>query len=120
MTWEELLKRGDIVGGDLETQEGKDLYRGPIKSIRQDGKFVFFTLEWVATMRPGETVWHKSARENGEISVNTKKVTLQRCGQTRDGWFLILTGLGAIFPKGEDKLDPAEVRGLNQQPIAQA
>lgn len=37
MTWEDVLARDDIVGGDIETQEGNCVYRGPISAIRMEG-----------------------------------------------------------------------------------
>lgn len=121
MTWDELLRRDDLVGGELETQEGKDIYRGPIKTIRQDGDTVTFFLAWLATMRPRETVWHKSSRD-AHVTFNTKDITLRLHGSTRDGELIQLVGgSGMIIPEGDPRrLDPANVRGLVPPPIAQA
>jgi len=60
MTWEDILKRDDIVGGDIEGQESGDIYRGPISSITLENGTITIKSEWMAKMAaetPG--VWEK-------------------------------------------------------------
>lgn len=54
MTWEDVLKRDDIVGGDIETYENEDIYRGPISEILLKDGYITINAEWIAVMECSE------------------------------------------------------------------
>lgn len=113
MKWEDVLKRTDIVGGDLETQEDDDIYRGPIKSIELKDGCIDIELEWCATMPapglPGFGTWQVNDATSFSVP---SEVTPQALSEDRLQINVPLLGVWVILPKGGSKLDPAKVRGL--------
>ena len=113
MTWEDVLKRDDIVDGDIETQEDGDIYRGPISSIRLENGRVRIESPWTARMEGGMSsggLW-----KNWEVypfSVNAELCPPQDIGNGRIQFSMPGLGFGVIFPKGGSKLDPKKVEGL--------
>lgn len=118
MKWEDVLKRDDIVGGDLESHEEGDIYRGPIKSIKLEDGIVSIILNWCAKMPgPGKTgfgEWQLLHHiEPGMFVISEilpRELSDNRISITVPG-----LGLMVIFPKGGSKLDPAKVKGLKTE-----
>ena len=111
MTWEQVLARDDIVGGDLETQEGGAVYRGPISEIKMEDSMVVFYSAWVAKMSmsaPGE--WEKW--DITTLRVNAELATPRDIGDGRIMFMMPMVGPAVIFLKGGSQLDPAKVKGL--------
>ena len=110
MTWDEILKRDDLVGGDLETQEDGDVYRGPLEKIERQGDMIRFSSPWTARMlgsQPGS--WEKWHITSCSVTADVKP---QDIGDGRICFTMPFLGHGVIFPKGGSKLDPAKVKGL--------
>ena len=110
LTWEEVLKRDDLVGGDIESHEGGDVYRGPLSGIRVEGDLVHFDSLWCARLADGVDGW-----EPWNITssfVNMRYTNPIDIGEGRIHFVMPFLGNCTIFPKGGSKLDPAKVRGL--------
>ena len=110
MTWEEVLARDDLIGGDIESQEDGDVYRGPLAEIREEGDAIIFSSHWCARLNRETSGWEKWHITS--LLVSKSMVTPVDAGTDRV--FLSLPALGActIFPKNGSKLDPSKVRGL--------
>jgi len=123
LTWEEVVTRADLVGGDFAFRECGVAYRGPIKAIRLEGGiFLVVELEWTATMNPETCGWEKCELGSGgfrekEIT-NTESYFVRGVSPENSGQWQIafpISGTrewGVIYPKGGNKLDPATVKGL--------
>lgn len=111
LTWDEILKRDDIVGGDIEIQVEGNVFRGPIKSIYREGKMVVIENRWTAKMM-GDGRW---ARKRGYdvCKVNALEVGPTDFGQGRIAFQAPPMGMFIIFPKDGSKLDPSKVEGLD-------
>lgn len=109
-SWSELILRDDIVGGDIESQEGDDIYRGPISSIELLGNGVVVTCSWMAVMKRMSGEWKNWHIKSFSFAAGTCRP--QDIGQGRI--YFRMSGLGSatIFPCGGSKLDPAKVEGL--------
>jgi len=111
MEWQEVIARDDIIGGDIETQESGDVYRGPLKSIRLDENgIVHFECDWMAVMKGWRGKWRKWNRTSSSINGIM-------CKPQDNGGRIRATvptmGPIVIFPRGDTQLDPANVEGLN-------
>lgn len=114
MTWEDVLKRDDIVGGDIETHEDGDIFRGPIESIALRDGVVLIRSPWIATTpelgNPNCGQWKKHS--GASFCYVNVEIPPEDIGQDRLQFNMPLLGIGIIFPKGGSKLDPAKVEGL--------
>ncbi len=108
-TWQQVLERDDLVGGDVEFHESGILYRGPIESITLENGRVTFKLLWAAQLSL-DFVWEK--RRAVECFVDAEMSPPGDIGDGRIFFAIPLLGHGTIFPKGGNKLDPAKVSGL--------
>lgn len=107
LTWDDVLKREDLVGGDIESVEDGVAYRGPLAKIEADGDTIRFTSPWCARMNGSEWEnWHITS------SFVTKEVPPQDIGDGRVHFSMPFLGACTIFPKGGSKLDPHKVKGL--------
>lgn len=108
MTWEDVLKRNDIVGGDIETQEDGVVYRGPLSGIRMEGNHVHFDSPWCARMEGSKwKTWPVYPCFVEKMTSPPRDI-----GNGRIQFNMPMLGFGVIFPKGGSKLDPAKVEGL--------
>lgn len=108
--WNEVLKREDLIGGDIESQEDGVAYRGPLAEIKEDGNVVRFTSPWCARLNPETGEW-----ENWHITssfVSKDMVTPQDIGDGRVHFSMPFLGACTIFPKNGSKLDAQKVKGL--------
>ena len=100
MKWEDLLKRDDVIGGDLETHEDGVTYRSRIKEVKIKGDCIYFIPQWVARQYASGN-WEKW--RNNICFVNIKEVTPR---ERRDGCIVFdlpYLGDAIIFPKGKNK-----------------
>ena len=112
MTWEEVLQRSDLVGGELETQEDGCIYRGPIGKIELKDGYLHITSPWVARLDPSSgSGWKKW--ENNPFFVDAKLATPRDIGEGRIHFNVLGLGHATIFPAGGSKLDPVRVEGLS-------
>ncbi len=111
LTWEEVLARTDLIGGDLESRElDGHVYRGPIQKIHNEKMSVVFQLEWTA--RRGLKAGEWDAWKNRLFSVNKTLVIPRDMRNGRIFLDIPFLGIATIFPRGGDKLYPAQVKGL--------
>jgi hypothetical protein len=109
LTWDQVLARTDLIGGDIESQEDGVVYRGPLSEIKVEGNSICFTSPWMARLEPGTGTWHKWHINRCSVR---KSLPPQDIG---DGRILIqmpLLGVCTIFPKGGSKLQASSVVGL--------
>lgn len=109
MTCSDVLKRTDLIGGDIESIEDGVLYRGPLSKIELRGEMIYFFSPWCARVNPATGEW-----ENWSItssSVN-KDVPLQDIGEGRLHFSMPFLGGCTIFPKNGSKFDAQKVKGL--------
>ncbi len=121
MKWEDVLKRDDIVGGDLEMQEtgavsrgpmSNIVIRGPISSIElvDDNQLIIETA-WTARLVPTSGEGWKPWPMTG-CMVDTSQSRPSDIGSGRISFGIPKVGFAIIFPKGGSKLDPSKVEGL--------
>jgi hypothetical protein len=110
ITWEEIVKRDDIVGGELETQEDGEIFRGKISRIILKSDFVIIESEWVAKLDRNTAEWKLC--QNQPFPINADLIKPSDMGDGRICFTIPLLGFGVIFPKGTSTLDPAKVKGL--------
>lgn len=110
LNWSDVLKRDDLVGGDIESQEDGVVYRGPLAEIKEDGEVIRFSSPWCARMNPESGEW-----ENWHITssfVNKDMVVPQDIGNGRVFFSMPFLGVCTIFPKGGSKLEARKVKDL--------
>jgi len=108
LTWEDVLNRQDIIGGDLNATEDSVNYRGPISRIEREGNMIVFYTEWTA--RQEVWVWQNWRNTKLAVNVGYSQPELQHDGTIT--FEIPFLGVGTIYPKGGIKLDPAAVEGL--------
>lgn len=113
LNWDDVLKRDDIVGGDIESQEDGLIFRCPISEIKLEGDRIIFVMDWVARISPAKGEMWKKYDDTTKILVNKDRVSPFDIGDNRVAWQVPLLGLFVIFPKGGSKLDPQKVAGLS-------
>lgn len=110
MTWDDVLKNEALIGGDIESQEGGVVYRGPLAEIKEDDDSIHFSSPWCARLNPETGEW-----ENWHITsshVNKDMVTPQAIGDGRIMFQMPFLGACTIFPRDGSKLDTRKVKGL--------
>lgn len=111
LTWDDVLKRENLIGGDIESQEGGAVYRGPLSSIKREGDQIYFESPWCAKNDgDGWKNWHITS-----CNVNATMTTPQDIGEGRIFFQMPFLGVCTIFPKGGSKLDPTKVEGLEAE-----
>lgn len=110
LTWEEVAKRGDLIDGDIESQEDGAAYRGPIKEVILGGSHFVVIPRWTAERVGGR--WRKMQSPNPIFVDTTSCPPPLDIGAGRIHFELSGLGHVTIFPRGGSKLDPAEVEGL--------
>jgi len=107
LTWDDVLKRTDLIGGDIESFEDGTAYRGPLSKIEVDGDIVRFTSPWCARLNGGEWEnWHITS------SFVNKDIPPHYIGGGRVSFSVPFLGTCVIFPKNDSKLDAQKVKGL--------
>ena len=108
LTWDDVLGRKDLIGGDIESVEEGVVYRGPLGGIEVDGNSIEFKSPWVAR-KDKSGVWENWYITSSSIN---KKSQPQDIGNGRIHFLMPPIGTGTLFPKGDSKLDSCKVRGL--------
>ena len=106
LTWDEVLKRNDLIGGNIQTIKGGIVFCGPIGKIEEDGEFIRFTYPWCARMNGDK--WEKHPVTTCSIN---KEVSPQDIGNGRV-YFSYLSGSCTLFPRDHTNFDPNMVEGL--------
>lgn len=109
ITWDDVLGRKDLVGGEIESTEGGVVYRGPINKIERQDDMIVFTSPWCARSNPDTDEW-----ENWHITSSfiNKEIPPQDIGNGRVLFRVPFLGPCMLFPKNDSKLDPIRVKGL--------
>lgn len=110
MSWTQLFGRTDLIGGDVEIQEGSTLItRGPLVRMEERDGAIHFHLAWCAHQDIQTRQWRML--ENKPVSINRRAWLCEAEGDTV---LIRVSGLIFIlFPKGhKDQLDPQEVIDL--------
>ena len=112
MTWEDVLKRKDIIGGELISSDDEYTYRGPIKDIEMKKGVVRIKLLWVArkSLKKLGKSWKNWHVTRALISAENNPP--KDLGKGLIGFNITPKSCSIIHPKGYDKLDPAKVKGL--------
>ncbi|GMU73822.1 MAG: hypothetical protein AMXMBFR44_0210 [Candidatus Campbellbacteria bacterium] len=59
VAWSEVLKRKDLIGGEVELRSGEQVVRAPILALRLDGNNCIIDVEWGAELiAPGTWEYH--------------------------------------------------------------
>ena len=117
LTWEEVLKRDDIVNGDIQIDEDGYILRGPINEIAIENGYVYIRVLWMARRKINRmsvelgNVWEYCRKKFHSVSADILPLDIGR------GRISIVKksdpkSWAIIYPKGDEKLDPANVRGL--------
>jgi hypothetical protein len=108
LKWDDVLKRKDLIGGDIESVEDDVVYRGPLSKINAEDELIWFTVSWCAKMNDkGE--WEKWNITSGFVN---KTILPQDIGEGRVFFMTPCLGSTTLFPRGGSKLDPNKVKGL--------
>ena len=110
LTWNEVLKREDLIGGDIESIEDGVVYRGPLAEIKEDDDTVLFISAWCARLNSETMEWEKWNITS--LFVSKEMVTPQDVGDGRVLFSMPFLGSCTIIPKSRDKLDAQKVKGL--------
>jgi len=114
MRWEEVLARTDIVGGELETHEDGEVFRGPISKVLTGKGEIRFECRWMAKMdKKAGGGWKKWHIQHLQITADMSPPS--DIGNGRISFNMPFLGLAVIFPKGGSKLDPTKVEGLTRE-----
>ena len=117
-TWEEVLKRKDMMGRQIQIDEDGFLLRGPIKSIEIKKGHVHVQVSWMARRVVTrlsvelDQIWEYYPIELYSVRANTLPIYLD------DGRIIIplplpRKGFLTLFPKSEEyDLKPENVNGL--------
>ena len=115
LTWEDVLKRTDLIGGDIESVEDGVPYRGPLSKIEMDETMVHFFSPWCAYLDLQTGEWKKWNITSCSV---IKEILPVDIGGGRVCFSLPLLGPCTLFPKGGSKLDPTKVKGLDLADIS--
>lgn len=117
MTWDEIIAKGDWVGGDVEVYVDGTIARGRIRKIVREGKVVKVYTSWVAKFDP--SCLGKWRKENwpSEVPLGEFSADFFRPEVAEDGSIKLIgpDGRGlpdTLYPKGVNHLDPSLVKGL--------
>lgn len=113
ITWDDVLKRKNLVGGDIESQEDGIVYRGPLTEIKDEGGVICFNSSWCARMNSSTGEWEKW--DITSSFVNKSAVRPEDIGDGRIFFRMPFLGVCTIFPKGGSRLDPGMVKGLETE-----
>ncbi len=109
LTWEDVLKNENLIGGDIESQEDGYVYRGPISKIEADATRIHFVCPWMARMDMATAKWEKWDITTASVG---NLIQPQDLGEGRVSFMMPFIGRYTIFPKGSSKLEAHKVEGL--------
>ncbi len=115
LTWEDVLKRTDIIGGDIHIDDGGYIFRGPISGIKLEKGHIYIDVSWMARIEISRMSiglgkgWESCNMSFYRVSVSTLPTDI---GNGRISLGVSSKEFSILFPKGDKKLDPAHVKGL--------
>ena len=107
-SWETILARTDIVGGDIASYEGNATFRGPISKIQMIEDMIKVEMEWTAKLVMGKWVKNETRTVLAIVYYSMPAVI----DEGRIYFPIPGIGLAVIIPKGGSKLNPKKVKGL--------
>ncbi len=110
LTWDDVLKDENLIGGEIESHEGGTVYRGPISKIARSGEMVEIISPWCARLNPESGEWEKW--DVNTSAINPQYSTPQQIGNGRVMFSMMFIGTCVLFPKTGSKIDPEKVKGL--------
>ena len=112
ITWEDVLKRTDLLNGDLLITRGCEYTRGPIKSLVHDGKKLSIECSWMAHRQSTIAPWiyMASALEHSFI-INMESVKVYDIGLQRL-FFSAGDTSWHMFPAQGSQLDTNDIEGF--------
>lgn len=112
MTWEDVLRRDDIVGGDILMVEHGVSFQGQIVELGQEGNTALIRVSWCARRNRGEAVWR--AVDQKPFLFPLDQLILGDQPERRIRIVTAFSGEGFFFPVGDHQtLDPYLVQGLS-------
>ncbi len=108
LTWEDVLRRENLIGGDIEYRCGGVTYRGPLAEIQEDGHCVCFLSPWYARLNSETNEWENWYTLS--FSVSKSRSPPQDIGRGCVLFFDVSDGVYIIFPKNGSKLEPRMVK----------
>jgi hypothetical protein len=107
MKWSDVLARDDLVGGQIETEESGDLYRGPIDSIEKRGGTIVISAGRIDTRPVSGGEW-KPIDNPPPLMLNPEQSPDPRdLGDGRIAFTMPFLGTSTITPKGWAEPGPA-------------
>lgn len=113
LTWDDVLSRDDLVGGDIQSVEDGVSYRGPLAEVVRKGNSIQFNSPWTARLNQETGKWERWHITG--MGINTDNSQPHDIGDGRINFPMFMLGACTIFPKGGSKLDPAKVEGLTPE-----
>ena len=111
LTWEDVIKRNDLIGGDVEINDTDYIYRGPVKSIMKYRGWVFINMLWTGRRSAGVDKGWESLPTTTLFLANAKILPID-IGRGHVSFSRLPLGFGIFYPIGDSKLDPDKVKGL--------
>ncbi len=115
LTWNDVLARTDLIGGELEMNEDGMVFRGPIAAIEKKGHSIYFTLPWIGQLNPQTKEWNKlSTILDESVSCEVQPTDL---GDGKIQFSMPFMSVATIFPNDTElsKLDASKVKGLDKE-----
>ncbi len=113
LTWEEVIKRDDIIGGTIKIYECNHVYRGKIRSLKIEGEQVFIDLDGAERALSLDENEKKHWKHSVVSSFFWKKICLAT--PVRDGpisFVISNLSFALIYPKGVDDPDFVKAKRL--------
>ncbi len=116
LTWSDVLKREDLVGGSVELSDDDVVYRAPLSKVKEVGDQIIFESPWCARMNPDTDDWEKWHITSWSVNKSFSRPRDDGLGQIK---FVSFGVIYTIIPKGRrSKLDPGVVKGLETRFVA--
>lgn len=110
LNWTEVLERDDLIGGDMESREESEVYRGPLSEIKDEGRLVRFVYPWCARLNLETGEWEKCDATSAFVSKYL--ATPYDIGDGKVFFEMHHLASCTIFPKTSSNLDSKKVKGL--------
>ena len=115
LTWDDVLTRDNLIGGDFEIQYSNKTFRGPIELIESRGGYIWITTAWTAVMEEGAPTW-RFYKVKGSVNEFFVQPRDAHPAETQEGYITFkipYIGMVTIFPAGENNLDLRQVLELS-------
>lgn len=115
MNWDDdVLKRKDLIGGDIESVEDGVLYRSPLGEIKTEGNMIHFISPWCAKQNNEDGEWEQygTLGATKAASVNKTIISPSDGGSGYVKFSIPHIGRFTIRPNNGHQIDPGKVKGL--------